>query len=48
MNKELYLNKLKEILQENLVSYDDIDQIIEDYNDLYTQGLEQGLTDEEM
>lgn len=48
MNKELYLNKLKEILQENLVSYDDIDQIIEDYNDLYTQGLEQGLTDEEI
>jgi uncharacterized membrane protein len=48
MNKNNYLKKLREILKENFVDENEVKQIINDYDDLYTQGLEQGLTDQEV
>ena len=48
MNKQLYLNKLRKVLEDEFVKSDDINQIIADYDDLYSQGLEQGLTDNEV
>lgn len=48
LDKKTFIKKLDEYLTEKNVSKDDILQILEDYRDLYDQGLEQGLTNVEI
>src|SRR5690554_339208 len=48
MNKFDYLEKLNEILIEKGVNRVEAGQVLNDYEDLYDQALEEGLTDEEI
>lgn len=46
--KVKYLNELKDILVKKNVKISDINQIVSDYKELYEDGLEQGLSDQEI
>ncbi|HHX80848.1 MAG TPA: DUF1700 domain-containing protein [Acholeplasmataceae bacterium] len=48
MNKNEYLKELKEIFKINHVDPKETEQIIADYEELFNEGLDQGLTDEEV
>lgn len=48
MNKTKFLSSLKEELNNHNVLNDDIKIIVDDYNELYDDWLERGLTDEEV
>lgn len=48
MKKNEYLNELRKILKNNFVDPKETEQIISDYEELFQEGLEQGLTDEEV
>lgn len=48
MNKKQYINNLKELLLEKNVTNEDISVIIEDYEELYDEALNRGLSNEEI
>lgn len=48
MNKKTYINELNSILVEYQVSQDDIRDVLEDYDQMYDDALDRGLTDDEV
>lgn len=47
-HKDRFINRLNDILIQNNVKLEDRIQVVEDYSDLYEQGIEQGLTDRQV
>ena len=48
MNKTLYLERLKDVLINHQIKNEDINDVISDYDQMYEDALERGLSDEEV
>ncbi len=48
MNKKTYLEELKDILEDHNVSQDDVTDILNDYEQMYTDGIDKSMSDQEI